>query len=105
MADDDTLEKVEAGKRLFVKIEDADLAILGPEDTVDVTCVSSAGDEETMSCKPVGRNVRVVLGSIPTKLGKAVPNNGILEVQGGAKVKTTYTDRHTSDQHTTHAHG
>jgi len=96
--EDDTLEKVEAGKRLFVKIEDADLAILGPEDTVDVKCVAASGDEETIACVPVGRNVRVVLGSIPTRLGKAIPNNGILEVKGGDRVKTTYVDKHTADQ-------
>jgi len=96
--EDDTLEKVEAGKRLFVKIEDADLAILGPDDTVDVQCVAASGDEETIACVPVGRNVRVVLGSIPTRLGKAIPNNGILEVIGGDRVETTYVDKHTADQ-------
>ena len=31
-------EKVEAGKRLFVKIEDADLAILAQEDSVEILC-------------------------------------------------------------------
>ncbi|MBI5761402.1 MAG: tetratricopeptide repeat protein [Planctomycetales bacterium] len=91
-------EKLEAGKRLFVRIEDADLAVLEPNQAVKVTCRATSGDEETVECFPVGRSVRLVFGSIPTRLGKPVPNNGIIEIHGGDKVIVTYTDEHTADK-------
>jgi TolA-binding protein len=91
-------EKVEAGKRLFVRIEDADLAVLEPNQTVKVLCKAASGDEELIDCHPVGRNVRLVFGSVSTRLGKPQPQNGTLEVRGGDKVEVTYTDEHTADK-------
>ena len=35
--------------------------------------------------------MRIVLGSIPTRLGKPVPGNGTLEVKGDDKVKVSAT--------------
>lgn len=96
--DDAQTVKLEAGKRFFVKIEDADLAVLEPGQAVRVRCRVSSGDEETCDCFPVGRNVRLVLGSLPTQLGKAKPGNGTLEVRGGDKVEVTYVDEHTADK-------
>jgi tetratricopeptide (TPR) repeat protein len=93
---DQNAEKLEAGKRFFVKIEDADLAILKKGEAVTVKVRTSEGDEEKVKCVPIGRNVRVVLGSIPTRLGKPRPGNGILEVTGTAKVQVDYTDAHTA---------
>jgi TolA-binding protein len=90
--------KAEAGKRLFVKIEDADLSALEPNQTIKVTCKTTQGDEEQVECFSVGRNVRLVLGSILTHLGEPQPNNGILEVAGEDKVHVTYTDSHTADR-------
>ena len=91
-------EKLEAGKRFFIKIEDADLAVLEPSQTVKVLCKTSGGDEETVDAYPVGRNVRLVLGSIPSKLGRPQPKNGTLEVRGGDKILVTYTDEHTAEK-------
>ncbi len=91
-------EKLEAGKRFFIKIEDADLAVLEPSETVKVSCKTTGGDEEVVDAFPVGRNVRLVLGSIPSKLGRPVPKNGILEVRGGDKILVTYTDEHTAEK-------
>lgn len=96
--EDSNNDKLEAGKRFFVKVEDADLAVLDAEDSVDVVCKSSGGDEEIVKCFPVGRNVRIVLGSVPTGLGVPRPNNGILEVKGGDTVQVLYTDSHTEDK-------
>ena len=92
------MEKVEAGKRLFVKIEDADLAILAQEDVVEVICSTKRGDEEKVQCRAVGRNSRIVLGSLPTRLGKVAKGNGILEVGGGDVVDVTYVDKHTASR-------
>lgn len=96
--DDQDGEKLEAGKRLFVKIEDADLAVLEAEETVEVRCECSGGDVETLECFPIGRNVRLVLGSIPTRLGPPQAGNGHLEVKGGDSVKVTYVDQHTAEK-------
>ena len=90
--------KLEAGKRFFIKIEDADLAVLDAEDSITVICKSSNGDSEKVPCFPVGRNVRVVLGSIMTQLGVPQPGNGMLEVKGGDKIQVLYTDAHTEDK-------
>lgn len=90
------IEKVEAGKRFFVKIDDADLAALGPGQEVLVRCEVTSGDVETVKCYSVGRNVRLVLGTIPTRLGRPVPGNGELEVRGNDKV--TYIDAQTADK-------
>lgn len=96
--DDTQVEKVEAGKRLFVKIDDHDLAILEPGESVKVICQVASGDQEIVECHPIGRQVRVVLGSIPTVLGRPVPGNGLLEVRGGDKIDVVYTDAHTADR-------
>jgi TolA-binding protein len=97
-ADSGVGEKLEAGKRLFVRIEDADLAVLEPNQSVKVKATAASGDEEVIECFPVGRNVRMVFGSVPSRLGKAAPKNGTLEVRGGDKIKVTYTDEHTADK-------
>lgn len=91
-----TAEVLEAGKRLFVRIEDADLAALEPGKTIGVRCEAASGDVETVECFAIGRNVRVVVGSIPTALGKPKPNNGRIEIRGGDKIKITYRDVHTA---------
>ena len=90
--------KLEAGKRFFLKIEDADLAVLEPNQTIKVIAKTTSGDEELIECFPVGRNVRLVLGSLPSRLGKPQKNNGMLDVRGGDKVSVTYTDEHTADK-------
>ncbi len=97
-ADDSRVDKIEAGKRFFVKIEDADLAVLEPGEAVEVQCETTSGDTETVKCYPVGRNVRIVLGSIVTRLGTPASYNGTLEVKGDDKVKVTYIDKHTADR-------
>lgn len=96
--DEAQVRKLEAGKRFFVKIEDADLAVLEPGEAVLVKCRVASGDTEEIKCYPVGRNVRLVLGSIPTRLGKPEAGNGTLEVLGGDTVEVTYVDQHTADK-------
>ncbi|MBP87768.1 MAG: hypothetical protein CMJ64_13770 [Planctomycetaceae bacterium] len=97
-SDDNQVQKVEAGKRLFVKIEDADLAALETGQAVKVECQVANGDKEIVDCFPVGRNVRIVLGSITTKLGRPTPENGTLEVKGDDQVTVSYIDQHTADK-------
>ena len=96
--DEGDAAKLEAGKRFFVKIEDADLAILDPGESIEVQAVTTSGDEERFKCFPVGRNVRLVLGSIPSRLGKPLKQNGVLDVRGGDEVSVTYVDQHTANE-------
>ena len=95
---DSLIEKVEAGKRLYVKIDDQDFAILEPGTRIEVRCRTQSGDEETLFCDPVGRNARIALGRIATRLDKAEPNNGTLEVRGGDQITVTYLDAHTAEK-------
>ena len=95
---DSLVEKVEAGKRLYVKIDDQDFAILPPGTRIEVRCRTKGGDEETLFCDPVGRHARIALGRISTRLDQAVPNNGTLEVRGGDHVTVTYIDAHTAEK-------
>ena len=92
------VEKLEAGKRLFVKIEDADLAAIEPGQSIKVECVGTSGDKEIVECFSVGRNVRIALGSILTKLGKPQPGNGTLELKGDDNVEVSYIDEQTADK-------
>lgn len=88
--------KLEIGKRLFVKVEDADLAVLDKDEIVEATCKTTSGDLEKVKCLPLGRNVRVVLGSLLTRLGKPLVGNGILEVSGKDIINVEYSDEHTA---------
>ena len=97
-ADDTSADKLEASKRFFIKIEDADLAVLDTDESVTVLVKSSGGDEEKVACRPIGRNVRVVLGSVMTGLGTPKPGNGTLEVKGTDKVSVVYIDAHTAEK-------
>ena len=92
------IEKVEAGRRLYIKIDDKDLAILEPGQPVKITCKAKSGDSEVVECLPVGRNVRMALGSISTTLGTPMPSNDQLEVRGGDKIDILYIDQHTADK-------
>lgn len=96
--EDSLLEKVEAGKRLYVKIDDKDFAILEPGAQVAVRCRTQGGDEETLLCDPVGRNARLALGRIMTTLATPVPGNGTLEIRGGDRITISYTDAHTAEK-------
>lgn len=95
---DSKIEKVEAGKRLYIKIDDKDFAILEPGQQITVICKARSGDQETVRCDAIGRNAKLVLGSVVTQLGEPTPNNGTLEVRGGDVISVTYVDAHTADK-------
>lgn len=98
--EDAALEKLEAGKRLYIKIDDLDFAILPPGEQVKIRCLTKSGDEEIVACDLAGRNARIALGAIPSALGTAKPGNGILELRGGDSVEVTYVDAHAADKST-----
>jgi tetratricopeptide (TPR) repeat protein len=65
---------------------------------VKIQIETSTGDKESVDCFSVGRNVRLVLGSIITALGKPRAGNGVVEVYGNTTLKVTYRDEHTGDK-------
>ena len=95
---DAKIEKVEAGKRLYIKIDDKDFASLEPGEQVEVICQTKSGDQEKVLCDAIGRNAKMTLGSIVTQLGNPEPGNGTLEVRGGDLITVTYVDKHTADK-------
>jgi TolA-binding protein len=89
---------VEAGRRFYVKIEDADLPIihrLGRE--VSVLVETTHGDKETVKLVPLSLNQGVFLCSIPTEIGKPAPGDGKLQTIGGDVVTVTYADDNTKE--------
>lgn len=89
---------VEAGRRFYVKIEDADLPIihrLGREVSVNVE--TTHGDKETVKLQPLSLNQGVFLCSIPTEMGKPTPGDGKLQTIGGDEVTVTYADDNTKE--------
>ena len=97
-ANDSKIEKVEAGKRLYIRIDDKDFAVLDPKQKVKVRCKAKSGDEETVICEPVGRAAAMALGSVVTQLGTSESGNGVLELRGGDSITVTYIDSHTADK-------
>lgn len=97
-AEGPTIEKVEAGRRLHVRIDDKDLAIIPRGEAVMVRCTTTSGDEEMLRCDPVGQQAKFALGSLPTELAPIAKDNGILEVRGTDRIKVEYIDAHAADR-------
>ncbi len=97
-ADSPQTQFAEAGRRFYVKTQDADLPILynlGKQ--IKVSVESSRGDKETIECIPLTSGADVFIGSVPTEIGMPRPGNGVLEVTGGDTVKTIYIDATVQD--------
>ncbi len=89
--------KLDVGKRLYIKIEDKDLSSQAGEAGLSVTVKTTSGDEETLLCVPVAQGATVLMGNLRSELGKAVPNDGILQLVGSDKVRVTYVDKQTAN--------
>jgi TolA-binding protein len=89
--------KLDAGKRLYVKIEDKDLSAQAGEAGLTVTVQTTTGDNETVLCLPVTQGASVLMGSIRTELGDARPTDNVLQLIGTDRVKVTYVDKQTAN--------
>ena len=90
-------EKLDAGKRLYVKIDDKDLSAQAGETGVVVTITTSSGDKESVTCFPVTPGAPILMGSLRTQLGDAKPGDSIVQLIGTDKITVTYTDKQTAD--------
>jgi len=97
-AEGDDLGRIEIGQRFYAKISDADIPVmrkLGQE--VEATVKVSSGDVEVVKGAPVPGKTEEMLASVPTALGTAKPNDGLLQMVGGDTLEVTYLDDSTLD--------
>jgi len=93
-----TTEFAEAGRRFYVKVEDPDFPVmLALGKKIAVTVETPDGDKEVIECIPLTPDAQILIGSIPTVIGKAKAGDRILQVGGGQKVTATYVDEMTLD--------
>lgn len=88
--------KLDAGKRLFIKIEDKDLSAQAGETGITVDIETNSGDKERITCVPITQGASMLMGSLRTQLGDVQPNDGILQLIGTDKIKVTYIDKQTA---------
>jgi TolA-binding protein len=93
-----TVDLVEAGRRFYIRVQDADLPVLhrlGRE--IHVTVETSSGDKERVRLIPLSERAAVFIGSISTEVGPAKPGDDTLQIVGGDRITTTYVDENTKD--------
>jgi TolA-binding protein len=93
-----TIQYIEAGRRFYIKLDDADLPILtslGKETTVKLE--TAQGDKESVQCIPLAGKGELCIGSIATEVGPVKSADNILQVIGGDSIKVTYADNNTQD--------
>lgn len=96
--DSPTLQYVEAGRRLYLKIADEDLPVLDRlGQAITATVQTTRGDKETVTTIPLGADGTVFIGSLPTEIGPGKAGDGRLQVIGGDTLTIEYLDRNTDD--------
>ena len=88
----------EAGQRLYVCVDDRDIAVsaaLGKKMTV--VAKAASGDSETLELAPFGADGLSALASVPTTSSPSKPEDGLLTVQGGEVVSVVYVDEASAD--------
>ncbi len=94
--DSPSVDYVEAGRRFYVKIEDADLPVLyrlGKTTRLEIE--TSRGDRETVECIPLSMQQAIFLASVPTEIALPKANDGKLQVSGGDAIEARYADGNT----------
>lgn len=85
---------VEAGQRLYVVVDDRDLAVVSKlGGSVKVKVISKNGDSETLNLNTFGQNGVSAMASISTTTEVSKPEDGVLTVQGGEVVEIVYVEQ------------
>lgn len=90
-------DRLEIGKRLYIRIDDQDLTAMASTEGLKVTVETTSGDREEVLCFSSTPGSPTLMGSIKTVLGDASPTNGVLELSGTDTLKVTYLDKQTAD--------
>ncbi len=96
--DSPTLEYVEAGRRFYCKVEDADLPVLnrlGRDTRLEVE--TGRGDKETLRAIPLSGRQGIFISSISTDVAPPAPGDNTLQVVGGDNVTVRYFDDNTQE--------
>lgn len=95
--EEEDVRLVEAGQRLFVKVNDRDLRIISLlGNTTTVTLRSSSGDQEEVPLERLGRSGDDWIASVMMVPEPSEPNDGMLTVRGGDTVTVVYIDENNS---------
>ncbi len=92
------LEYVEAGRRFYAKVEDADLPVLqrlGRDISVELK--TGRGDAETLPCVPLSGSKGLFIASAATEIAPPKPGDQTLQVVGGDTVTVAYVDNNTQE--------
>lgn len=93
-----TAQYAEAGRRFYVKIEDADLPVMTSLGKIArVTMETEHGDRETVDCVPLSGAGQIGISSIPTEIGPPKVGDKVLQVTGGDHIRTLYVDEMTEN--------
>ena len=88
--------KLDADKRMFIRIEDRDLSAQAGDIGISAAVEATSGDKETITCFPIAQGAPILMGSLRSRLGDPVPGDGILQVTGTDKIKVTIIDKQTA---------
>lgn len=97
------IANMEIRKRFFVKVGDADLAILRLRKQNFPLLVQTlrdgklTGEQETIDLSPLNMKGDAYIGSISTDLGEVTPNDGVLDLYGNDSITVSYKDANTAD--------
>jgi len=96
--DSPTTAFCEAGRRFYVKVNDADFPImLRMGKKISVTIETDTGDKEELECVPLTPDAQILITSLPTAIGVPNPGDRLLQVVGGQEVTATFVDESTQD--------
>jgi len=90
-------EKLDAGKRLYIKIDDKDLSAQAGDVGITANIETNSGDKETVTCFPATPGASILIGSLRTQLGEAAPGDGVVQLVGSDKIKVTSIDKQTAN--------
>lgn len=92
-----TAKYVEAGHRLYIKVEDADLPVverLGG--TAGVIAESRSGDQAELQLVDLAKKQNIYIATVATEMGKPDPTDDVLQVVGGDEIRVRYVDGNTN---------
>lgn len=96
--DSPTVQYVEAGRRFYVKVNDADLPILHRLGRKALVAVETErGDKEQVECIPLSEGDGLFIGSIPTEIAEPDPGDNTVQVVGGDVLTARYVDANTEE--------